>query len=172
MGFFVRPTLKVSDDKRTNAALITLRQSIYPLCLVTILFFLWVRTLPSMSLTTLQKLTTPGLLLRPHRHSKQALPRNPRHHAQSLFRPASRILRRLPARLPRPRKLDPAPLWLPNGFHLGSLPLRRRVFNRVAVSSASIVWWILRRDLHHWEWPRELGNGGKSVFDGLWAAEV
>jgi FHS family L-fucose permease-like MFS transporter len=43
MGFFVRPTLKVSDDKRTNAALITLRQSIYPLCLVTILFFLWVR---------------------------------------------------------------------------------------------------------------------------------
>jgi FHS family L-fucose permease-like MFS transporter len=46
MGFFVRPTLKVSDDKRTNAALITLRQSIYPLCLVTILFFLWVQNCP------------------------------------------------------------------------------------------------------------------------------
>lgn len=41
MGFFKRPTLKVSDDKRTNAAELTLRQSIYPLCLVTILFFLW-----------------------------------------------------------------------------------------------------------------------------------
>jgi hypothetical protein len=42
MGFFKRPTLKVNDDKRTNAAELTLRQSIYPLCLVTILFFLWV----------------------------------------------------------------------------------------------------------------------------------
>lgn len=42
MGFFVRPTFKVRDDKRTRAAELTLRQSIYPLCLVTILFFLWV----------------------------------------------------------------------------------------------------------------------------------
>jgi hypothetical protein len=43
MGFFKKPTLKVSDDKRTRAAELTLRESIYPLCLVTILFFLWVR---------------------------------------------------------------------------------------------------------------------------------
>lgn len=41
MGLFVRPTFKVRDDKRTRAAELTLRQSIYPLCLVTILFFLW-----------------------------------------------------------------------------------------------------------------------------------
>ncbi|KAF2684543.1 MFS general substrate transporter [Lentithecium fluviatile CBS 122367] len=41
MGFFKKPTLKVSDDKRTKAAELTLRESIYPLCLVTILFFLW-----------------------------------------------------------------------------------------------------------------------------------
>lgn len=44
MGFFKKPTLKVRDDKRTNAAELTLRQSIYPLCLVTILFFLWVHS--------------------------------------------------------------------------------------------------------------------------------
>jgi hypothetical protein len=41
MGFFQRPTLRTRDDKRTTAAELTLRASIYPLCLVTILFFLW-----------------------------------------------------------------------------------------------------------------------------------
>jgi hypothetical protein len=34
--------LKNRDDQRTNAAELTLRQSIYPIVLVTILFFLWV----------------------------------------------------------------------------------------------------------------------------------
>ncbi|KAF1843529.1 MFS general substrate transporter [Cucurbitaria berberidis CBS 394.84] len=41
MGFFKKPTLRNRDDKRTRAAELTLRESIYPLCLVTILFFLW-----------------------------------------------------------------------------------------------------------------------------------
>jgi hypothetical protein len=35
-------TLKNRDDQRTKAAELTLRQSIYPIVLVTILFFLWV----------------------------------------------------------------------------------------------------------------------------------
>ena len=35
-------SLKNRDDQRTNAAELTLRQSIYPIVLVTILFFLWV----------------------------------------------------------------------------------------------------------------------------------
>ena len=35
-------SLKNRDDQRTNAAELTLRQSIYPIILVTILFFLWV----------------------------------------------------------------------------------------------------------------------------------
>lgn len=43
MGFFKRPTLRNRDDKRTRAAELTLRESLYPLILVTILFFLWVR---------------------------------------------------------------------------------------------------------------------------------
>jgi len=42
MGFFKKNTLRNRDDKRTRAAELTLRESIYPLCLVTILFFLWV----------------------------------------------------------------------------------------------------------------------------------
>lgn len=41
MALFKKHSLKVSDKERTAAAELTLRQSIYPLCLVTILFFLW-----------------------------------------------------------------------------------------------------------------------------------
>jgi FHS family L-fucose permease-like MFS transporter len=41
MGFLKRPKLRSRDDQRTRAAELTLRESIYPLCLVTILFFLW-----------------------------------------------------------------------------------------------------------------------------------
>ena len=36
-----RRSLRAKDDKRTNAAELTLKESIYPICLVTILFFLW-----------------------------------------------------------------------------------------------------------------------------------
>ncbi|KAF2203832.1 MFS general substrate transporter [Delitschia confertaspora ATCC 74209] len=38
---FKKNSLKTSDKKRTRAAELTLRESIYPLILVTILFFLW-----------------------------------------------------------------------------------------------------------------------------------
>jgi len=41
MGFFKKSTLRHRDDKRTRAAELTLRESIYPLMLVTVLFFLW-----------------------------------------------------------------------------------------------------------------------------------
>lgn len=43
--FFRKRSLRARDDQVTNASNLTLRQSIFPLCLVTILFFLWV--LPS-----------------------------------------------------------------------------------------------------------------------------
>ena len=43
MAIFKKHSLKISDKKRTRAAELTLRESIYPICLVTILFFLWVR---------------------------------------------------------------------------------------------------------------------------------
>ncbi|KAI4223606.1 MAG: hypothetical protein L6R36_005288 [Xanthoria steineri] len=38
---FRKHSLRTRDDQRTPASELTLRQSIYPLCLVTILFFLW-----------------------------------------------------------------------------------------------------------------------------------
>lgn len=40
-SFWKRRSLRVSDDSRTNAAEMTLRQSLVPICLVTVLFFLW-----------------------------------------------------------------------------------------------------------------------------------
>ncbi|ORY60054.1 L-fucose-proton symporter [Pseudomassariella vexata] len=39
--FLQRRSLKSKDDKRTPAAELTLRESFYPICLVTVLFFLW-----------------------------------------------------------------------------------------------------------------------------------
>ncbi|KAK0275383.1 hypothetical protein LTR35_011085 [Friedmanniomyces endolithicus] len=41
MAIFKRMSLKQGNTARTNAAELSLRASIYPLCLVTILFFLW-----------------------------------------------------------------------------------------------------------------------------------
>ncbi|KAF2765052.1 MFS general substrate transporter [Teratosphaeria nubilosa] len=41
MAVFKRMSLKQGNTSRTNAAELTLRASIYPLCLVTVLFFLW-----------------------------------------------------------------------------------------------------------------------------------
>jgi FHS family L-fucose permease-like MFS transporter len=39
--FWKRRSLRVRDDQRTKAAELTLRESLWPLALVTILFFLW-----------------------------------------------------------------------------------------------------------------------------------
>lgn len=39
--FFEQRSLKADDNRRTRAAELTLRQSIFPICLVTVLFFLW-----------------------------------------------------------------------------------------------------------------------------------
>ncbi|KAK3684568.1 hypothetical protein LTR37_020171, partial [Vermiconidia calcicola] len=41
MGFMEKYGLKHSDSKRTRASELTLRQSLFPLALVTTLFFLW-----------------------------------------------------------------------------------------------------------------------------------
>ncbi|KAF8416834.1 hypothetical protein EV426DRAFT_395746 [Tirmania nivea] len=38
---FKRSPLKTRDDQVTNASDLTVRQSLIPICLVTILFFLW-----------------------------------------------------------------------------------------------------------------------------------
>lgn len=38
---FKKHSLRTRDDQRTKASELTLKQSLYPLCLVTVLFFLW-----------------------------------------------------------------------------------------------------------------------------------
>lgn len=40
-GFFARHSLRAPDYQRTPAAELTLRQSLFPIALVTLLFFLW-----------------------------------------------------------------------------------------------------------------------------------
>ena len=40
-SFWQGRSLRTSDKKRTKAAELTLKESLYPICLVTILFFLW-----------------------------------------------------------------------------------------------------------------------------------
>ncbi|UCK58892.1 hypothetical protein AFCA_001728 [Aspergillus flavus] len=40
-SFWKKPSLKVRDGDRTRAVELTLRESLYPICLVTSLFFLW-----------------------------------------------------------------------------------------------------------------------------------
>ena len=39
--FWKRRSLRVRYDKTTRAAELTLRESVFPICLVTVLFFLW-----------------------------------------------------------------------------------------------------------------------------------
>lgn len=190
MGFFKKPTLRTRDDQRTSAAELSLRASILPLCLVTILFFLWVccsvafsvyaplllgnlrssdafqSTLLSPSIhapTIPPKLTPPGLLLRPNRHPKQALPSRAQHHTRPLFRPASRLLWRLPACVAGPRQLAAQTLGLQGRVHLGACFVRHGRAAHVAVSCVSLVWRLLRRDICDWEWTGQSGNGCESV---------
>lgn len=40
-SFWKQRSLRTSDKKRTKAAELTLKESLFPICLVTILFFLW-----------------------------------------------------------------------------------------------------------------------------------
>jgi hypothetical protein len=202
--------LKNRDDQRTNAAELTLRQSIFPIVLVTILFFLWVSGIPFYSSavlsgdfgleikqmtigehtthpptqlvrdkqdafttkTMLTPLPSPGLLLRPPRHPKQTLPKHPQHHARPLLGPASRLLWCLPARFSRSRQLDPAPLWLQSDFHLGPMPIWRRISCGLALHFEQVFWRVLCGDFHYWEWAGEFGDRREPVYYGLWAAEV
>jgi hypothetical protein len=91
MAIFKKQNLKVRDDERTKAAELTLRQSIYPLALVTILFFLWVCHLYSMR--HLISEFVPGLLVWTSRHFEQALSKHSRYYKSKVIRPSSGILR-------------------------------------------------------------------------------
>jgi hypothetical protein len=154
MGFFKKPTLRNRDDQRTRAAELTLRESIYPLMLVTILFFLWVSRLAFTLIRALATNPHSGVLVRSYRHSEQALPRHPWYNPLSFFRPASGILRCIPSRFPWPCELDPPTLGLQSYFHLGSHTLWCWLIDCLAVPSIPLVWRLLRSHLRHWKWAR------------------
>lgn len=48
--------------------------------------------------------------------------------------------------------MDSPPLWLQTSLHLGSLSLRCWFAHRLALHSSSILWRVLRSNLHHWQW--------------------
>lgn len=153
MGFLKRPKLRSRDDQRTRAAELTLRESIYPLCLVTILFFLWVsRTVAVAVVRPIDH--SSGLLLRPHRHAEQAFPSHAWHHALPLVWAAGSILWRLPAGIAGPRKLAAATLGLQSHVHLGTDIVWHWLADRVAVSGIPVVWRFLCRHLRYRQWTR------------------
>lgn len=132
-------------------------------------------TTTSKTLATRTMLTPtlfPGLLLRPSRHSKQTLPKQPKHHPRALLRFASSLLRCIPSRFARPRQLDPAPLRLQSDVYLGPVSVRHRISGGMAVHPESFLWGLLRGDLHHWKRFGEFGDCGEPVYYRLWTAEV
>ena len=147
MGFLSR--LRNRDDKRTRAAELTLRESIYPLMLVTILFFLWV-CFSSPMFTTVYSHLIAGLLIRSHRHTQQAFPGPARHHAVPLVWPPSSILRCLPAGFFGPRQLDLATLGIQGVLYLGPYALRNWCPSCLAMPRVSLVWRFLCCDIRRW----------------------
>lgn len=113
-----------------------------------------------------------GLLLRPPRHTQQTLPKHPRNHSRAILRLASRLLRRLPARISGPRQLAATPLRLQSRLHLGIVFVRHWGPRGVAVHSAQVVWRVLRGNFHHWKWFGLARDGCESVYYCLWSAEV
>jgi hypothetical protein len=149
MGFLRRPTLRSRDDQRTRAAELTLRESIYPLCLVTILFFLWVSYDNALQQEYRINHYT-GFLVRPYRYFEQALSGRPWHNACSLFWLAGSILWCIPARFTRTCQLATAPLGLQSHLHLGTVPIWFRLSACLAMSRLPFVWGLLRGYLRNW----------------------
>lgn len=159
---FKKQSLKVSDKEKTRAAELTLRESIYPLCLVTILFFLWVRIAYFYRLRSKLNLSL-GIFIRTLRYLEQAFPKHPSHHSSKVFWASGSLLWCLSPRFPRSCQLDSSPLRVQAGLHLGVNTLRSRSSDCVAMYFAPIVRWILRSNFHHWEWTWLTGNSCKSI---------
>jgi hypothetical protein len=173
-----RSGLKVDNRKTTSAATLTLRQSLWPLTLVTLLFFLWVMPKSSYSICRYHTLTPTGFRIRSTRYPKQTLPEYPPYRPRPVIRSPSRVLwvcqfqfqfqfqcqshfsfnlpsnpltnQRIPTRLPGLRKLDPPPLRLQDRLHLRSRAVWHRSIVHVASRATPIIRWLLRSDLRHW----------------------
>lgn len=155
MAIFKKHSLRAGNS-RTRAAELTLRESIYPLCLVTILFFLWVRTglessayLQCPSSHENQLTLSLGFLLWAHRYIEQTLPGSPGYHQIAKLWIAGRLLRRISARFTRSRELDSQAFRLQSRLHLGTCSIRHWLAPRMASPCVPLVRILLRCHLHY-----------------------
>jgi hypothetical protein len=112
--FFKKHSLRVGN-RITNAAGLTLRETIFPLFLVTILYFLWVRYNVRATITDLTVL--PGICVWSPRHPQQALSKHPGNYSNTLFRSPSSVFWRLSSSIIGIRQLGPTKIWLSRHLH-------------------------------------------------------
>jgi hypothetical protein len=166
-----RSGLRVDNRATTSAATLTLRQSLWPLTLVTTLFFLWVgccilpRENPpaKTSIRVLRMVYwTPSTPIsrKPYTSTEavQLVFKQPTlgmnlsiiHILREKISPRSNKSQRIPPSLPGLRKLDPPQLRLQDRLHLRSVPVRHWSPMHVASRTKPILRRLLRCHIRHW----------------------
>ena len=75
----------------------------------------------------------------------------------------TKMSRSLPSCFPGTCELFASICWLQSSFHLGSLSLRYRCSDRLAMPSPPLFWGFLCRHLHHWQRSWLARNCSKSL---------
>jgi hypothetical protein len=165
-----RSGLRVDNRATTSAATLTLRQSLWPLTLVTTLFFLWVGCciLPRENPPTKTSIRvlrmvywTPSTPIsrKPYTSTEavQLVFKQPTLGMKSLHNThierkykSSNKTQRIPPSLPGLRKLDPPQLRLQDRLHLRSVPIRHWSPMHVARRTKPILRRLLRCHIRHW----------------------
>ena len=146
---FRKHSLRTRDDQVTKASELSMREALLPVCLVTILFFLWVSCTRRQVLSKHTLTQRTGSCIWPPRHPEQALPDPVGNIASSIIRSSSSVLRCLSCRVSWLCQLDPTPFRLQSRLHVRPVPLRYRCTADVARCNLSFLWWLLRCHLHH-----------------------
>ena len=128
---------------------LSMREALLPVCLVTLLFFLWVSSAAHKCNLKHMLTSWPGTCVRPPRHPQQALPDPPRHITSTVVRSPSGLFRRLPSCISSLCQLDPTPFRLQGRLYVRPLPLRYWCIVDVACCHLPFLWWLLRRHFHH-----------------------
>lgn len=167
-----RSGLRVDNRATTSAATLTLRQSLWPLTLVTTLFFLWVCCCIWSTERVLLLRLQLGLCVWFTGHPQLPFPENPTYRPRSFSWSSSSLLRvrnlsmihilrrkrsprsgktqRIPPSLPRLRKLDPPQLRLQDRLYLRFVPIRHWRPMHVARRTKPILRRLLRCHIRHW----------------------
>lgn len=155
-SFWKERSLRISDKKRTKAAELTLKESFYPLCLVTILFFLWgfsyglLDTLNKHFQNTLgiSKARSSGLQAAYFGCVELEFP-------SSSFAVAlcigAKYFQRISFGIYWSCSMDSATLQLSGSLYLGVVPLRDWCLTLYSCHNASLLCWILRLYFHYWQ---------------------